>query len=437
MKFKRSLLKMVTLSCLMVLGSNYVCASEVEQGNPDEVKTPLSGNLGLSENGGYDPNPPSELDIKTEINNSYLGISYIPKTFDFGSTKLKDDVQKQTVTTNNGDKTYNVGVKDKRRQDTQHWSLNVKHNISIDNGYQGVSLTVPINGEVKRNINNGTSPFHENELTDQLKKYGQNEVKKAEDNTIDVTTQEKTIMHTTSGQFVNGVYNLELGNVTLNIPDASRVPAQTIEGNVQWNLTNTPMKQSYLTEEIRSLFKDGNCKELKKTITSDQVKAAEASIEKITNKEQQAYNRSYFSEYVEGHFIEWFGKGFYDISFGKMCYFKDSTNSSAEILFHKIEQQGPHPFFKNQDYMRVTVKRDDIIVLDEHIQGNDNRAIYTKSAVVQPGDIIEIYHAEGKGRRLKTYPESYKSNGKNNEGNELTLKYMVDSNLDLESIKEQ
>ncbi|PQF24477.1 WxL domain-containing protein [Enterococcus mundtii] len=436
MKFKHSLLKMVSLSCLLVLGSNYAVANEMNSADLCKAQTPVSGELGLSADGGYDPNPPSDLNKKTGNTKSYLGISYIPETFDFGSTKLKDDVQKQTITTTMNEKTYNVGVKDKRRQNTQHWSLNVKHNISINNGYQGISLTVPINGDVKRNINDGTSSFQENELTDQLKKYGQNEVEKAEDNTIDVTTQEKTIMHTANGQFVNGVYDLELGNVTLNIPDASKVPAQTISGTVQWNLANTPMKQNYLTEEIRNLFKDGNCKELKKNITSEQVKLAKQSIEKIQNKDQQDYNRTYFSEYVEGHFIEWFGKGFYDISFGKMCYFKDSTNSSAEILFHKIEQQGPHPFFKNQDYMRVTVKRDDIIVLDEHIQGNDNRAIYTKSAVVQPGDIIEIYHAEGKGRRLKTYPESYKSNGKNNKGNELTLKYMVDSNLDLKTIKE-
>lgn len=436
MKFKHSLLKMVSLSCLLVLGSNYAVAAEMDLANPSEAATPLSGNLGLSVNGGYDPNPPSDLNKKTDISNSYLGISYIPQTFDFGSTKLKDDVQEQAVTTNKGEKTYNVGVKDKRRQDTQQWSLNVKHNMSIDNGYQGVSLTVPITGDVERNLNNGMDSFQSNELTGQIKKYGSDEVKKAEKDELNITSEENTIMHTTGGQFVNGVYDLELGDVTLNIPDASRVPAQIIDGTVEWTLSNTPMKQSYLTEQIRNLFKDGNCKELKTTITSEDVKAAEASIERIVDKEQKEYNKSYFKKYVEGHFIEWYGRGIYNLYFAKMCYFKDSTNSSAEVIFKKDKNQ-PNINFRSDEYMGVTVKRGNNLIMDEHIKGNDISGIYTKSVIVQPGDIIEIYHAEGKNQRLKTYPESYKTAGINKKGNEFILKYKVNSNLDLESIKEQ
>ena len=102
------------------------------QANPSEATTPLQGNLGLSENGGYDPNPPSDLNEKTGIKNSYFGISYVPRTFDFGITKLQDSIKEQTITTTNKNgKTFNVGVKDKRREDTQTWSLNVRHSINV------------------------------------------------------------------------------------------------------------------------------------------------------------------------------------------------------------------------------------------------------------------------------------------------------------------
>lgn len=433
MKIKRSLLKMVSLSCLLVFGSNSVVAAEMDTANPNEAETPLSGELGLSANGGYDPNPPSNLNKKTGINNSYLGMSYIPQTFDFGSAKLKDDVNEQKVsTTNKGQETFNIGVKDKRRQDNQHWSLNVKHTMSIDNGYQGVSLTVPINGEVKRNMNDGLLEFQEDDLIDQIKKYGSDEVKKAENNTINITTEENTIMHTTGGQFVNGVYDLELGDVTLNIPDASRVPAQEIKGTVEWTLSNTPMKQSYLTEQIRNLFKDGNCKELKTTITSEQVEAAKQSIESIEDEKQKTYNQEYFEKYVEGHFIEWCGRGIYSIDFAKLCYFKNATNSSAEVLFKK-EKNKPNYCFGRQEYMRVTIQRGDDLILDEHIEGNDTTPLSTTSAVVQPGDTIEIYHVEGKNDRLGVYPSQYKTGG-TTEGNRRTLKYQVTDSLDLKAM---
>lgn len=435
MKFKHSLLKIVSLSCLLVLGSNYVVAAEMNSGDPCEAQTPVSGDLGLSEDGGYDPNPPSDLNEKTGITNSYLGISYIPQTFDFGSSKLIDDVKEQKVSTTKGEKTYNVGVKDKRRQDNQQWSLNVKHTMSIDNGYRGVSLTVPINGDVKRNINDGVSDFQKSDLTEQVKKYDKDEVKKAEVDKINVTSTDNTIMHTTGGQFVNGVYDLELGDVTLNIPDASRVPAQEINGTVEWTLSNTPMKQSYLTQQIRSLFKDGNCKELKTTITSDDVKAAQASIDSVVDEEQKAYNESYFKEYVEDQFIEWYGKGIYyqgtgDISVARVNFYKNSTNNKVEMYVHNLEWYTPHSYWGGKDYMAITVKRGNQVLLDEHIKGDDH-LIDTKTVELQPGDIIEIFHAEGKGNRLSVYPSQYKKGGMTN-GNERTLKYRINSNLGLD-----
>lgn len=275
MKISKAVLKAITLSSVLVLGGTYASAAEQNQTNPSEATTPLQGNLGLSENGGYDPNPPSDLNEKTGIKNSYFGISYVPRTFDFGITKLQDSIKEQTITTTNKNgKTFNVGVKDKRREDTQTWSLNVRHSINVDNGYQGVELKVPLVGDVKRNMNDGDTPFEADDLTEQVKKNNQNEVNKSENEHLMVTSEDQTIMYTNGGQFVNGVYDLQLGDVGLQIPDPSRVPDQTFKGNVTWTLTNTPMKQHYLTKEIRNLFKDGNCTTLKTDIRCQDVEAA-------------------------------------------------------------------------------------------------------------------------------------------------------------------
>ncbi|WP_195971930.1 WxL domain-containing protein [Enterococcus gallinarum] len=440
MKISKAVLKAITLSSVLVLGGTYASAAEQNQANPSEATTPLQGNLGLSENGGYDPNPPSDLNEKTKINNSYFGISYVPRTFDFGSTKLHDSVNEQTITTTKQEgKSFNVGVKDKRREDTQTWSLNVKHNISIDNGYQGVTLTIPTSGEVQRNMNDGVTPFEEGDLIGQIQKNSQNEVNKAENDHMTITTEDKTIMYANGGQFVNGVYDLELGNVSLQIPDPSRVPEKTLSGNVTWTLTNTPMKQHYLTEEIRNLFKDGNCTTLKTNIRCSDVEAAKNSIETVQNTEQKEYNKSYFEKYVAPCFIEWDLYGNYnfgtDIYVGNAKYFKLADNSRAGIFFDKSTTRKPHDGdgWRNQEYIRFSVKRENTQILGRSFKASDT-SIWTGSIEVKPGDTIEIFHKEGTGHRLTAYPSDYKP-VEPIEAYEATLKFKVDEDLSLEAIQ--
>lgn len=436
MKISKAVLKAITLSSVLVLGGTYASATEQNQANPHEATTPLQGNLDLSENGGYDPNPPSDLNKKTDIQNSYFGISYVPRTFDFGSTKLHDSVNEQTITTTKQEgKSFNVGVKDKRREDTQTWTLNVKHNISIDNGYQGVTLTIPTSGEVQRNMNDGVTPFEEGDLIGQVQKNSQNEVNKAENDHMTITTEDKTIMYANDGQFVNGVYDLELGNVSLQIPDPSRVPEKTLSGNVTWTLTNTPMKQHYLTEEIRNLFKDGNCKELKTSIDMKHVQAAEESINKIDNENQKEYNRDYFDKNVKENFVEWYARGisYYgnDISVASVKIIKSANKTRAGLFFEDFERNAPHQYWSGKVYFYLTLKRDNQMLLNEHIQG-DSHNQYKKSIELKPGDILEIYHAEGKNQRLKAYPEQYKVGSCS--GNAMTLKFRINSEFGLETI---
>lgn len=435
MRISKSVLKAITLSSVLVLGGTYAFAAEHTDPAPHEATTPLQGNLDLSENGGYDPNPPSDLNKKTEINNSYFGISYVPETFDFGTTKLQDSVKEQSITTTNKNgKTFNIGVKDKRRLDTHTWSVNVKHSVRVDNGYQGVELKVPLVGDVKRNMNDGETPFGEEDLIEQVQKNNQDEVNKAENDYLMVTTEDKTLMYVNNGQFINGVYDLELGDVSLQIPDPSRVPEKTLGGNVNWTLANTPMKQHYLTEEIRNLFKDGNCKELKTEISSTQIKAAKESIDNIKDEQQKKYNQDYFNKYVDKQYVEWvatgqkcYGK---DLSVASVKIIKNANNTRAGLFFEDSEGIGPHSYWGGRDYFVLTLKRDNQLLLNEHLKG-DSKTRSKKSVELKPGDILEIYHAEGKNQRLKAYPEKYKVGSYS--GSAMTLTFKIDSNFELET----
>lgn len=437
MKISKAVLKAITLSSVLVLGGTYASAAEQNQANSSEATTPLQGNLDLSANGGYDPNPPSDLNKKTDIQNSYFGISYVPKTFDFGSTKLQDSIKEQTITTTNKNgKTFNVGVKDKRREDTQTWSLNVRHSISVDNGYQGVELKVPLEGQIKRNMNDGITPFEEEDLIGQVQKNDQNEVNKAENDQLMITSEDKAIMYANGGQFVNGVYDIELGDVSLQIPDPSRVSEKTLSGNVTWTLTNTPMKQHYLTEEIRNLFKDGNCKELKTSIDMNQVQAAEESINKIDNEDQKEYNRDYFDKNVKENFVEWYARGAVykgkgDIPVASIKILKNSSHTRAGLFFKDLEKYKPHSGWKGRDYVKVILTRDGEPILDEHIKG-DSQNQYNKQVEIKPGDILEIDHAEGKNQRLTAYPENYKVGSSSGRG--MTLKFKINSEFKLETM---
>lgn len=439
MKINKILLGIITLSSTLGLRTNYIFASENDIANPSEDITSVSGILNLSDNGGFNPNPPSDLNKKTGINNSYLGIAYVPKTFDFGSTRLLDGVQKQVITTNRGDKTFNIGVKDKRRDDTQRWTLNVKHNINIDNGHKGITLTAPITRDIKRNMNDGTENFKNSDLIKQVKKYGIDEVKKVEENTVTITLEDNAVMYNEGGQFVNGVYDFELGNIKLTIPDSSKVPEQTITGNVEWTLSNTPMKTHYLTTKIRNLFKDGNCKELKTDITVEQLKAAKASINSIQNDEQKKYNQEHFNKYVESNFIEWYGygvayAGMGDIPVIKVNLLVNANRTEAKLrLVDNDNYYKPHGYWGGRDYMYITLKRGGNLIVNQHILGDD-LSKYDISAEVKPGDILEIYHAEGANRRLQVYPQSYKQQGIT-QGSSITLKYRMTEDFHLEPIR--
>ncbi|MBO6359125.1 hypothetical protein EY693_15580 [Enterococcus casseliflavus] len=213
--------------------------------NPDSATTEVNGSLKLSENGGYNPNPPSpDLNEKTNIENSYFGIAYIPQTFDIGNVALADTNDEQNIVMqgpteeDENSKSFHVAVKDKTRETNRGWTLNVKLDSAVENGNLGIKIKTGTKSDsVKRNMNDGDTAFESGDMIEQLKKDNTgNEVTNTDN--LEITTVDAEVMKAVSGKFVNGAYDLELPQVELHIPDASKVKAQTLSTNVKWTLTN-------------------------------------------------------------------------------------------------------------------------------------------------------------------------------------------------------
>ena len=239
-----------TLLLASFLGGAKAFAEEVDKNtpNPESAQTTVTGQLQLSENGGFNPNPPSpNLNDKTGISNSYFGISYKPKNFNIGSDiKLADTNDEQHIVmqgqTSDQENTqsFHIAVKDKYRETTRGWVLNAKLEHAIDQEDLGISIkTKTVENSVRRNINNGSDVFDEKHLIDQVKKDNQNiEVTNPEN--LEITTHDSEVMKAVGGRFLNGAYDLELPEVELYIPNASKVKAQELNTNVIWTLANAP-----------------------------------------------------------------------------------------------------------------------------------------------------------------------------------------------------
>lgn len=235
-----------TLLFASFLGGAQAFASEDHNTpNPGSETTEVTGTLELSEDGGFNPNPPSkELNKKTNIGNVYFGIAYTPTTFNIGeNVKLADTNEEQNIvmqgqeTSEENKQSFHVAVKDKTRSTERGWTLKAKLESAIEEGL-GISIKTRTQADsVMRNMNDGDAAFEPTDLIDQVKKDGVNkEVKNTE--SLEITTDNINVMQAQNGKFVNGAYDLELPEVQLHIPDASKVKAQRLNTNVTWTLVN-------------------------------------------------------------------------------------------------------------------------------------------------------------------------------------------------------
>ncbi len=167
------------------------------------------------------PTTPEEL--------SNYGIAYLPKQFQTESTVLNDEGP-QSIPVNKINR-FDVGVRDLRNAASQ-WTLSAQLVWNEGKELLGSSIkTTNKTGVVMKNINDGTDPFNPDlDLTD-----SNNEVQGGSNVTI---TNVPTPIMTANNVSHNAVYNYNLGDVSLEIPEARTVQPGSYEGYVEWNLSN-------------------------------------------------------------------------------------------------------------------------------------------------------------------------------------------------------
>jgi len=173
--------------------------------------------------------PSQNVDNVKPDTTSIYGIAYMPKAFSIPSTQLTDEAIQNIPISSTSD--YHVAVRDQRM--TQGgWTLQAQL-VWNGNVLQGSYIqTGNGNGEVKKNTNNGQTNYQSSDLVaNDGTVIGESNVK---------ITNTPTIIMTGQNVSRNGVYDYDLGNVSLILENANTIQAGKYTGNINWNLTNTP-----------------------------------------------------------------------------------------------------------------------------------------------------------------------------------------------------
>ncbi|EME7220948.1 WxL domain-containing protein [Enterococcus faecium] len=193
----------------------------------DTKTTPVTANFELPTGGGENPSVPGDPDGDNNTNNDSqeaFAIAYQPTTFDFGTSKLQESGQ-QVIKSKN-EKMYHVGVKDKRRKN-ESWTLNGQLEWTGDNKDQMTGTTIQVsNTSVKKNV--------AGELVGEVNPDGV-----TGPTSFTLSTDATPVMQA-SAQQRNDVYDDQLTEVNLVIPEAGNVAAGNYTGTVTWTLESAP-----------------------------------------------------------------------------------------------------------------------------------------------------------------------------------------------------
>ncbi|MDQ8322412.1 WxL domain-containing protein [Enterococcus faecium] len=227
MKKHVTLFSSVLMMSTTLLGAGGVFADVVSvEPSPNTQNTPVTATLTIDT--ATVPTLPDDGTSGGHTNDnatSSFGIAYHPTSLS-GNKQLKSEGQDTVDLSNNSADKLHVGVKDLTRQ-KHGWTLkaSLSWNGDTNNYMEGTSIDLS-GGKVQKNVEGSLTPLDNEEVT------GKSSV------SINGTASE--VMKSDSQKTINGVYDYEFTDVTLNIPEAKNVPAGTYDGNINWSLENTP-----------------------------------------------------------------------------------------------------------------------------------------------------------------------------------------------------
>lgn len=176
--------------------------------------------------------PSQDVDNVKPGTSSIFGIAYMPKEIIVQSTQLGDrDFQSIPIQPT---KDFHVAVRD-QRMTTSNWTLTAQL-IWDGNKLPNSSIqTTNSLGEVKKNLNTGTNSFQSSDFTNNDGSV------EGEVNAVINSSAPSPIMTSYNSDIPhNGVYDYELGILSLNLTSPGTIPPGSYTGNINWNLQVGP-----------------------------------------------------------------------------------------------------------------------------------------------------------------------------------------------------
>ncbi|HGF8315729.1 TPA: hypothetical protein QFE13_002497 [Enterococcus faecium] len=231
---KKTIISLVSISVLASIGGGMVFA-DTTPGSPNppaigqlpSEQTPITANLTLPADKNVTPPSvptpgPGEPAVvpPTVVQQNGRGIVYYPGAQSVSATLQENGAQDIKLQSQ-----IHVGVKDTLRQ-KDAWTLTATLNWG-SNDLNGVTIKGS-NATVTENDGSGKlSPITNDLVT-------------TPNADLTISDTPSTIMETTAGKMKNGVYDYQVNDFKINIPDASTVPAGSYTGTIDWNLSIVP-----------------------------------------------------------------------------------------------------------------------------------------------------------------------------------------------------
>lgn len=169
---------------------------------------------------------------KVEYIYDSFGIAYFPRNFKTDATILKKEGE-QSIPIKKKE-SFNVGVLDQRTTNSP-WTLTAKLKWLSQPIVGAFIQTTNETGEITKNTNDGSKEF--DAMTD-LKELSGNQTVTGMSQ-VKIETVPSVVMYG-EGSMMDGVYDYNLEDVTLEIPAVEKVAKGEYQATIEWNLTSAP-----------------------------------------------------------------------------------------------------------------------------------------------------------------------------------------------------
>lgn len=231
---KTTIISAAFVSTLLLGGQTVFAAKAGVDGTPKTSQTPVTSILSAP----TDPNPlPPPGPVDPENPSGNFGIAYRPAAMSFSETLTTGAMS--IAAKNSSDAAYgstHVGVLD-TSYDTKGWDLTAQLNWT-GNAIAGATIKSTA-GTVKENKNDGSTAF--NPVTDLVTPGVGADAFTTPSSPFSISsTSTQSVLKAADGKVYTGTYDLELSNISLEIPNGSAVTAGTYNGTINWNLSLNP-----------------------------------------------------------------------------------------------------------------------------------------------------------------------------------------------------